>query len=789
MTLRAKVLVTNAVMLTFLLIALNLGLSRIVSHGFARIEARDTEQNVQRVVDMLNADQAALDRTVRDWSAWDDTYAFIADHNPAYVESNWAEYTFRDTDLDWACYVDRTGRVVLSRYYDPTLQAEAPAPTSVLDLCAPDSPLLARDDHAEHHGGLLMTPDGPCLVSVWPIVPTSRDGPVRGTLLAGRRLDPQRLARLARMLRLSIDLRALDSPLPADFAAAHTRLAQHPGRTVTTLAGGQAAGFVIQSDVYGRPAALLRVAQPAIISPLAAATWAHFQLALLGVGLLFGAAMTVLMQRLVVGRLRHFSQNVRRISASGDLGARVPVQHHDELSDLTIAVNGLLARTQRSQRLLQARQRELQEARDAADSANRAKSAFLANMSHEIRTPLTAITGFAELLVEGSAHCAACTARLDCATRRQRREHAEMVLSNGRHLLSVVNDILDLSKIESGKLTLENLTCSPATIIAEAVSNAQVRARSKGLTFELRLATPLPERIQSDPTRLRQVLLNLLANAIKFTELGGVTLTVQLIEPPASTGRSPQLRFDIADTGIGITPEQLTRIFQPFAQADSSTSRRFGGTGLGLAISKHLAAALGGELTVTSQPGRGSTFTLTIATGALDNVPRSTASAPLDPCPSPAGPVTASQDQPLDCTVLLAEDGPDNQRLISFLLTKAGARVTVAENGQVAANLALAARAEGRSFDVVLMDMQMPVLDGYAATRRLRTAGYSGPIVALTAHAMTGDREKCLAAGCDGFATKPIDRHSLIALVRQMTQHARGAPPEAAGTRNRRTDP
>ncbi len=405
----------------------------------------------------------------------------------------------------------------------------------------------------------------------------------------------------------------------------------------------------------------------------------------------------------------------------------------------------------------------LREAKAVAEAATRAKSEFLANMSHEIRTPMTAILGFADVLLE------------QCPVADRPPEHVEAartIKSNGEHLLSIINDILDLSKIEAGRMTVERTACSPCQIIAEVVSLMRVRAAAKGLGLVVEYDGPLPETIQSDATRLRQILANLIGNAIKFTELGGVRLIARLAE----TEGGPQVQFDVVDSGIGMTADEMERLFQPFVQADASTTRKFGGTGLGLAISKRLAEMLGGDVgLVETQPGRGTRFRASVATGSLAGVR-------LLADPAAAAVVVhrsnknASESDELPCgggRVLLAEDGPDNQRLIAHLLRKAGASVTVVDNGQQALDAALAASTAGQPYDVILMDMQMPVMDGYEATRRLRRSDYAGPIIALTAHAMAADRDKCLSAGCDDYAPKPIERGQLVRQVGRWIQ--RGA--------------
>jgi len=412
--------------------------------------------------------------------------------------------------------------------------------------------------------------------------------------------------------------------------------------------------------------------------------------------------------------------------------------------------------------------------RAVANEASRAKSDFLANMSHEIRTPMTAVIGYADLLLDPGL------------TASERLDHVQTIRRNGDHLLSLINDILDLSKIEAGKMTVEHIACSPSQLIADVSSIMRVRAKDKGLAFEVEFATPIPETIVSDPTRFRQALLNLVGNAVKFTREGSVRI-VASCDPPETP--EPTLTLEVADTGVGLNPEQRSRLFQPFEQADNSTTREYGGTGLGLAICRRLAQLMGGDITVQSLPGRGSSFFMTVATGPLDGVTLLTGLVEAQGPEADAEAQAASRRAaPLRCVVLLAEDGVDNQVLISTVLKKAGASVEIVENGRLAVVRALAAEAAGAPFDVVFMDMQMPELDGYGATALLRQKGYRGPIVALTAHAMAGDRERCLTAGCDDFLTKPIHRAKLIDAARCWAEKRRTLEPSEAGVPPLRSD-
>jgi len=405
----------------------------------------------------------------------------------------------------------------------------------------------------------------------------------------------------------------------------------------------------------------------------------------------------------------------------------------------------------------------LHQARTAAEDANRAKSEFLANMSHEIRTPMTAIMGYADLLTDNTECCTECPKHGGCQVRAESKEHLAVIHRSGKRLLDLINDILDLSKIEAGRMSVEARPCSLGAVIADVASMTRVPAERKGVSLSVEYAGPLPEKILTDPARLRQALINLVGNAVKFTETGAVRIVTSFL-PSWRDGREA-VEIRVIDTGIGIPAEKVDRLFEPFVQADASTTRRYGGTGLGLAISRRIAELLGGELSVQSEPSRGSTFTLTVPTGDLDGV-RMIA----DPVEAAQGRRTRTSDEQArdaaalrGARVLLAEDGPENRRLIAAFLSRAGAEVETAENGRIAVERAAGAEAPG--FDVILMDMQMPEMDGYQATRALREKGLTLPIIALTAHAMAGDEEKCLSAGCDGYLTKPIDRGRLVRAV------------------------
>lgn len=390
-------------------------------------------------------------------------------------------------------------------------------------------------------------------------------------------------------------------------------------------------------------------------------------------------------------------------------------------------------------------QEELERARIAAEAANDAKSAFLANMSHEIRTPLGAILGFAELLRDS---------RLGSDERLQ---FIETINRNGRDLAVLIDDILDLSKVEAGRIEIETLSFSLVSLVEEVAASLRVRAEENGVALTVTFEGTIPERVVSDPTRLRQILVNIVGNAVKFTAQGFVKIAVRADDRTDSRVR---LMVIVEDSGRGIALEHQEKLFRPFSQADGSTTRKFGGTGLGLVLSQRLARLLGGDVVLReSAPGKGSTFVIT-ADVRLGTEERAE--------PINARLVEVRRDTPswlvdvrlADVAVLVAEDAPDNQLLIRRWLGKFGASIEIVTNGEAAVERALA-----QNFDVVLMDIQMPVMDGYSATQELRRRGYNKPIIALTAHAMSNERERCLSAGCNDHLTKPINPKMLLETI------------------------
>lgn len=421
----------------------------------------------------------------------------------------------------------------------------------------------------------------------------------------------------------------------------------------------------------------------------------------------------------------------------------VPVNDDDGQIDYLIVVSMETTDRKRAEKILL-------ESKELAETANNAKSEFLANMSHEIRTPMNSIIGFTDILADEDLT-------------QQQHEYIKMVGDSGKHLLQVINDILDFSKIEAGMLEFESVDFPLHEKLNEIQAVFSIEAGEKGIEFKVDESNNIPSIICSDPSRIYQCLVNLVNNAIKFTEKGHVHVNVSMEEIESQAF----IRFNVEDTGIGISKDRQDTIFESFTQEDGSTTRKYGGTGLGLTITKQLAELLGGELTLASEVGKGSVFSLLIPAGVdVDKQQH------LDISRSVGQPDIAPnlKDADFSGSILVAEDDETNQLLITTLLKKMGFEVTLAADGDIAVQKAMT-----QTFDMILMDMQMPNMNGYQAARALRDKGFTTPIIALTANAMKSDRDKCIDAGCDYYLSKPIDSAALAKIVSKCMQTAQTA--------------
>ena len=493
--------------------------------------------------------------------------------------------------------------------------------------------------------------------------------------------------------------------------------------------------------------------------------------------------MSIRLQTLIARPIQQLSEAARSIRTEENYSLRLPVSGNNEIATLYRSFNQMVERMDDSEREVRETRNELENrvvertsqlrmevaerkkmeadlvrARDAAQESSASKSRFLANMSHEIRTPLNAILGFSELLKKGVYE-----------GEDEKNSYLTTIVSSGHHLLDLINGILDLSKIEAGQMEMEKRRFSPDHVIASALSVMSVKAGEKGLALTYDWFTGVPETILNDEARMRQALINLIGNAIKFTDSGGVHVSCQMIVDKLPA----MLEISVRDTGIGIAQDKLTSVLEPFVQADASVTRKFGGTGLGLAITRRIAQLLGGELQLTSILGEGSVFTISMTTGPLDGV-----AIRSEPIATIQAQEKADEMQRTDLSgvrILVVEDGPANRKLIRVILGRVGAEIDEAENG-----LAGIEKAMANDYDLILMDMQMPLMDGYQATKKLRDCGCTLPIIALTANAMKGDQETCMEAGCTAYLSKPIDTNMVLATVRESVSRAAATRPVVA---------
>ncbi len=718
-----------------------------VSSSFQAVERSQARRDAARCAEGLAGEVDSVRRVASDYGQWDDSYEFMQGRSQAFITSNLSVETFAVNKLEVVWYLAPDGGVVFGRCYDLGTREAVVVPELPATFWPASHPLLGGTERRPV-SGFYGTARGTLVVATRPITASDGTGTPRGTLVMGRFLAPATVQALSERVRVDFSVLPVQGPGAVE-ASIRSELETGDVTALREADGDLLLAHRLVRDVRGAPLLVVRavVAREISAQGRAAALWAGSYGILIAAGILL--ALYRFFGRNVVRPVTALGERVRAIAA--ELGSattlRLPVERRDELGRLAEDVNLLLSS-------LDETRLRLEEARTGAEAASAAKGRFVAHMSHELRTPISGIVGMTEVLLRSS---------LDPDQRRC----AETVKVCADALLSVVGDVLDISKIEAGRLELERLDVPIREVLDQALAVVGHAAGSKGLDLRVEVEPDVPARIETDPTRLRQVLVNLLGNAVKFTARGAVTVRVALAH---EAGAAPALRFAVTDSGIGIPPDRLPLLFQPFQQGESSTNRRFGGTGLGLAISRGIVRALGGSMGAESVEGQGATFWFTV------------------PCvEAPTRPVVAAGPEPREIgpgvaacrrlRVLVAEDNAVNQEVVRRLLEGMGHEVALATNGRRAVDLT-----RSRAFDLVLMDLQMPEMDGYEAAGTIRVAERASggrrrlPIVALTASATTGERERCRRVGMDEVLSKPVRQPELERVLRGIAD--RGEPAE-----------
>lgn len=724
-------------------------LSALFTERFLAIEEADLRTSLRRAFDAFQYPINETRDRCSEWGIWDDTFEFMIDKNEEYAKSNLDLDVLSGMVLDMVGVWNKDGQVeyMVSEYQDSGLAR--PLPKEIFPLLKKNSPYLKPTAEEGVWGGLILSEYGPLMVAGSSIMPNDKGSPPNGLLFFGRYLTEDDLEKLREVTHLDVEvLEWNDDALPPDFLEVKGRLTQNlDERPIDRVDGETIRGYGVIRALTGEPALILRVQLPRAIYQQGVATIASSALVLLSSGGLFCLLSLLLINRIAVLRIKELTKGVIGIRNSGDMSQRVEIAGHDELAELAICTNEMLStlestfqEVERQKDRIELQASAVQEAHDKAIAATRAKSAFLATMSHEIRNPMNGVLGMAGLL-------------LDTSLDDEQKDLATTLRISAHSLLGIINDILDLSKIEAGKLELVVAPFSLSESLKMLASHFQFVAQEKGieLKFEAMSAPPL---IQGDGLRLRQVLTNLVSNALKFTPTSGrVSVSIR-------RRGGDIFHFEVKDTGPGIPKDKQERIFEPYRQADATTSHHFGGTGLGLSICTKLIELMGGKIWVESDIGEGASFQFEI---------------PLAPFHGELQSAETNEEEgrTTGARVLLVEDNKINQKVASGLLTKVGCEISIASNGREALE-----RLREEAFDLILMDCHMPELDGFGATAAIRAGevprATSIPIIAMTGQAMEGDKARCLKAGMDDYLTKPVDRHELFRVVSKWGRSGRG---------------
>ncbi|MBX7145510.1 MAG: response regulator [Oligoflexia bacterium] len=771
MTLRIKTLLQSLVAICALFAAMHLLFSNLIIEGFLKLEQESIQTDITRAEKVFQDESEHVEQKSGDWAQWDDAYQFAKDGNKAFIESNFVGGALANMQLEFIVIYNAKGKYVSGIQADENHAHIKPSP-ELIALHDSRPELFSASSEKPIRAGVNF-PWGYSILVLRQILRSDGSGPHTGYLLFGRIVQPGLVSSLADQAQLNLTISALPAERPFDQidSAVKEDLASK-GRGTRIISDEIIEGYSVIRDVEQRPSLLMRVRVPRSIVKQGYKTQNSVLFALAVAGLGFALISLLTLEWGLLRRLMLMTRAVQQIAAKRAVSERLQVKGSDELGVLANEINRMLDSLEQAEAEIRAAQR-------VAEEAAAAKSLFLANMSHELRTPINGIVGMAQVM-------------LNVETSKPRLESLNIIKSSGKALLELINILLDQAKGEAGKLELENIPFELRALCLETLMPLAIKAHEKGLRLHLAVSGDCPEHLVGDPLRLRQIFTNLVGNAIKFTERGAVSVVVNCLRLDDSTCA---LRAEVVDTGIGMKAETLSKLFTPFTQADSSTSRRFGGTGLGLSISKTLVEMMGGSIAVESVEGSGTTFRFDVSL-AYDRQ-RATSADVLDIDVQPIleqDILGAQQMAQLEVSavdvglrVLVADDTKINQTVARALLEQWGHKVTLANNGrealsalEKAGHFSREPGAVDRMFDLVLMDVQMPELDGNETSKIIRnreaesSRGVSAPhvpIVAITAHATARDADTFVRDGMDACLEKPVDHEKLLRTLQKLFPH------------------